>query len=119
MMMADRLKVLEYRRFGTGQLLATRYQRGEATDLIPAAAAVVADVADDTRASSAGPGSLGRVAMRFALDPDEWDVDRRKAPTLGPMMIIAARAGVDRRIAALRCLAASFATAAVEVGARK
>jgi hypothetical protein len=74
-----------------GQLLATRYQEGEATDLAPGAAAVMAEVIEDARFSPAGPESLRRVAARLALDADELDADRMNTPRPNPTMAIIAR----------------------------
>jgi hypothetical protein len=74
-----------------GQLLATRYQEGEATDLAPGAAAVMAEVIEDARFSPAGPESLRRVAARLALDADELDADRMNTPSPNPTMAIIAR----------------------------
>jgi hypothetical protein len=117
--MTGRLTGLEYRWFSKGQLLATRYQEGEPAHLDPAAAAVIAEAADDARASTAGPDSLRRVAARFALDADELDADWMNTPSSKPTMAIVASAAADRRIAALRCLATRFKTAAAEVEARQ
>ena len=114
--MTGRLTGLEYRWFSKGQLLATRYQEGEPAHLDPAAAAVIAE---DARASTAGPDSLRRVAARFALDADELDADWMNTPSSKPTMAIVASAAADRRIAALRCLATRFKTAAAEVEARQ
>jgi hypothetical protein len=117
--MTGRLTGLEYRWFSKGQLLATGHQEGEPADLDPAAAAVIAEAAEDARTSSTGPESLRRVAARFALDADELDADWMNTSSSRPTMAIAARAAADRRIAALRCLATRFKTAAAEVEARQ
>ena len=64
-------QVLSTDGFGKGQLLATRYQHREATDLASGAATVMAEVTEDAGASPTGPESLRRVAARLALDADE------------------------------------------------
>ena len=117
--MAGRLTGLEYRWFGKGQLLATRYQHREATDLGSGAADVMAEVTEGAGASPTGPESLRRVAARLALDADELDADRMNTPSSKPTMAIVASAAADRRIAALRCLATRFTIAAAEVEARQ
>jgi hypothetical protein len=117
--MAGRLTGLEYRWFGKGQLLATRYQHHEMTELDPGAAAVMAEVTEDATASPTSPESLRRVAARLALDADELDGDRMNAPSAGPTLAVVSRAGAERRIAALRCLATRFTTAASEIEAWK
>ena len=117
--MAGRLTGLEYQWFGKGQLLATRYHHREMTELDPGAAAVMAEVTEDARDSPTGPESLRRVAARLALDADELDGDRMNAPSAGPTLAVVSRAGAERRIAALRCLATRFTTAASEVEACK
>ena len=110
-MAAPRLTGLEFHWFSKGQFLATRYQQSGAMDLEPSVAALVTGFAEDAKVSFAGPESLRRVALRFGLDADGSEVvGTEPAPS---------RFGADRHIAALRCLAASFATAATEVEAWK
>ena len=108
-MAGRRLTGLEFHWFGKGQLLATRYQHGEAMDLEVSAAALVADASDDAKASEAGPESMRRVADRLLLDADGLKpVDAE--PDLSSM----GRIGADHRIRALRCLAANFQSAAIK-----
>ncbi len=113
-MAGPRLTGLEFHWFSKGQFLATRYQQGGAMDLEPCVAALVADFAEDAKVSFAGPESLRRVALRFGLDADASEVVETE-----PALSRIDRFGADRHIAALRCLAASFATAASEVEAWK
>jgi hypothetical protein len=106
-MAGRRLTGLEFHWFGKGQLLATRYQHGEAMDLEVSAA--VADASDDAQVSVDGSESLQRVAARLLLDADGIKpVDAE--PDLSSM----GRIGADHRISALRCLAANFQSAAIK-----
>lgn len=108
-MAGRRLTGLEFHWFGKGQLLATRYQHGEAMDLEVSAAALVADASDDAQVSVDGSESLRRVAARLLLDADGIrPVDAE--PNLSSM----GRIGADHRIRALRCLAANFQSAAIK-----
>jgi len=106
-MAGRRLTGLEFHWFGKGQLLATRYQHGEAMDLEVSEA--VADASDDAQVSVDGSESLQRVAARLLLDADGIKpVDAE--PDLSSM----GRIGADHRISALRCLAANFQSAAIK-----
>ena len=117
--MAGRLTGLEYRWFGKGQLLATRYQHREATGLASGAATFMAEVTEGAGASPTGPESLRRVAARLVLDADELDADWMNTPSARPTLAVVSRAGAERRIAALRCLPTRFTTAASELEACK
>jgi|SRR5215211_1630954 len=113
-MAGRRLTGLEFNWFGKGQLLAKRYEHGESIDLEASVAALAADASDDAKAGDAGPESLRRVAARLLLDADGiTTVDAEPAPL--PM----GRVGADRRIRALRRLAANFQSAAIAIEVSK
>ncbi len=108
-MVGSRLTGLEFRWFGKGQLLATRYQDGGGIGLEPSVAALIAECRRDAIASVGGQESLLRVAARLSLDADATNVADAE-----PDLSFTGRRAV-RRVAALRCLAAGFAATANEV----
>jgi hypothetical protein len=110
-MTGSRLTGLEFRWFGQGQLLASRYHRGAAIDLELSVAALLADISADVRAASDGPTSLRRVADRFALDADAIQTEGAQSSPSLP------RRDTERQIRALRSLAAAFKAAATETAA--
>jgi len=105
-----RLTGLEFQWFTKGQLLATDYQQSWRMDLEPSLLNLVSFVTEDARSSLTGPQSLQRVAIRLEQSADETAaVDNGASPRTNVCF------EADRRIAALRCLAAKFVNAAVEV----
>ena len=107
-MVSPRLTGLDFHWFGKGQFLATRFQHGEAMSLDAATAALAAAVSEEARGCFAGPESLRRVSARFLLDADAVAATNAAPSSLD-------RIGAERRVKALRRLAASFESAAVDV----
>ena len=112
-MTGSRLTGLEFHWFGRGQLLAARYEQNVAMELEPSVTALMGDITKDAAVSTDGPSSLRRVSDRFILDATAIQGDDSvPSPSLP-------RLRTDRQSEALRFLAASFQTAATEVGMGK
>ncbi|MDR7039749.1 hypothetical protein J2X36_004527 [Methylobacterium sp. BE186] len=109
-MASPRLTGLEFQWFTQSQLLATNYQQSWRMDLEPSLSTLVSSINEDARSSLTGPQSLQRLAIRLEQSADEIAAEDFGAPprTNG-------RFEADRRITALRCLAAKFVNAAGEV----
>jgi hypothetical protein len=110
-MPSPRLTGLEFHWFEQGLRLALESRNGSVPDLSGAVVALTCAASDDARGVHTGPESLRRVAERFLSDAgaaiDEARLSARTSP------------GLDRRIAVLRDLSASFDSAAAEVEAWK
>ncbi|WP_336491468.1 hypothetical protein [Methylobacterium nigriterrae] len=89
--------------------MATDYQLSWGMDLEPSASDLVSTIAADARSSFTVSESLRRLAVRLEQDADETAAVDIKASSRSN-----GRFESDRRIAALRCLAAKFVNAAIE-----
>ena len=111
-MASPRLTGLEFQWFTQSQLLATSYQQSWGMDLEPSLSTLVSSITEDARANLTGPQSLQRLAIRL-----EQSADETAAVDFGAPPRANDRFEAGRRITVLRCLAAKFVNAAVEVAA--